>query len=60
MKSSRPSVTRVDDREHSAALAGDTTFDENLICHVQGADLIFTKSLRSSAISQEKRSHSHV
>jgi ribonuclease Z len=31
---------RIDYREHSAVLSGDTTFNENLIAHAQGADLI--------------------
>jgi ribonuclease Z len=31
---------RIDYRGHSAVLSGDTTFNENLIAHAQGADLV--------------------
>ena len=48
---------RIDYQGHSAVLSGDTTFNENLICHAQGVDLLVhevTAAAGSAAESPEQ------
>jgi ribonuclease Z len=48
---------RIDYQGHSAVLSGDTTFNENLICHAQGVDLLvheITAAAGSAAESPEQ------
>ena len=44
---------RIDYRGHSAVLSGDTTFNENLIDHAQGVDLIIHEVTAASGAAAE-------
>jgi ribonuclease Z len=44
---------RIDYRGHSAVLSGDTTFNENLILHAQGADLLVHEVTAASGTAAE-------
>ena len=44
---------RIDYQGHSAVLSGDTTFNENLICHAQGVDLLVHEVIAAAGSAAE-------